>query len=182
MLAPCLRCSERGYYWWWTTSHRWLWNPTNDGNEGEDDRGSEGDDCNNDQVPENPPGGLYRSRTPRSYHGTEGPQRPMITVAPDFMSLDVKCPIILVRDDEDTESQLLYSNDLMKSQWVAKEAKYHGICLTIGGDVHLWYQSITQWVMTGKCAKMFCRQFFKLVQTQGMGETRDKQFTAKFEG
>ena len=61
---------------------------------------------------------------------------PLDTVVATFMNLHVKCPIFSVEDNEDAESHLLCSIDLMNSQVTAEEAKWGRICLTLGSDAY----------------------------------------------
>ena len=53
-------------------------------------------------------------------------------MAPAFINVHVKCPIFLAKDDEDSESHLLHSNDWMNLQHIAEDFKnaYHTIKLS----------------------------------------------------
>ena len=55
-------------------------------------------------------------------------------VAAVFMNLIVKCSIFSIKDDEDTESHPLHTNDWMNSQGTAEDTKCGRNCLTPGGD------------------------------------------------
>ena len=44
--------------------------------------------------------------------------------------------------NEDAESHLLYSNNLMNSQGLVEEEKCASFCLTSAQDAHLWDESI----------------------------------------
>ena len=78
--------------------------------------------CNN-KVPDNPADRLNRPRGSRNGHGPEELQGFIGTVAPVFMNLLVKCPIILTKTDEDMECHLSCSNHWMKSQGIAEHVK-----------------------------------------------------------
>ena len=64
-------------------------------------------------------------------------------VAPLFMGLCVKCPIISAKDEEYAEIYPLCNNNRMNSQDIAEDAKYDRFCLTVGGDTCLRYELIT---------------------------------------
>ena len=44
----------------------------------------------------------------------------------------------------------------MNSQGIAEDAKCRRVCLTLDGDVCLWYKSITPWAVIGT----FCIDFY----------------------
>ena len=75
---------------------------------------------NNDQVPGDPEGGPLAQRGPGDGCRPKGPQGSMGPVAPVFMNLHIKCPIFSTKDEEDSESHLLHSNDWMNSQGLEK--------------------------------------------------------------
>ena len=59
------------------------------------------------------------------------------------MNLHVKCLVFSAKDGEFAESYFLCSNDWMHSQDIAEDAKCGRFSFTLGGDAHLWYESIT---------------------------------------
>ena len=79
----------------------------------------------------------------------------------------VRCPIFSVKPDENAESHLLHRNDWMNYQGIGEEGKCARFHLTLAGDACLWYEFMT-YVGTdwSKLQRLFCRQFFKLGQTQ----------------
>ena len=60
-----------------------------------------------------------------------------------LLNLNVKCLILSAKDDEVVESHLLCSNDWMKSHGIKNDAKCSRICLILGGDACIWYETIT---------------------------------------
>ena len=58
------------------------------------------------------------------------------------MNLHVKCPISSAKDDKDSESDILHSNDWMNSKGIAEDVKCGRFYLTLGSDACLWYESI----------------------------------------
>ena len=53
------------------------------------------------------------------------------------MNLHIKCLIFEAKNDGDTESHHLYTNDRMNLQDTAENAECCRFYLTLGGDVHL---------------------------------------------
>ena len=87
--------------------------------------------------------------------GAYRPHRPRVLVDP-APNLHVKCLIFSVRPDEDAESHLLCSNDWMSSQGIVEEEKCARFCLTLPGNVCLWYESIHFVDNDWHLQKLFC--------------------------
>ena len=111
-------------------------------------------------MPEDPVYGQCGLRGLRDNCGPVGSKGQMGPVAPAFRNLHVKCPIFSGKDDEDAENHLLCSNDWKNSQGIAQDEKCGRLCLTLIGDSHIWYESIT--TLGSDCNKLqrpFHKQF-----------------------
>ena len=133
-----------------------------DNNKGMTDK-PDSDVDNNDQVPGDPAYGECGSRGLRGGHGPVRPQGPMGPVVSVFMNVNVKCLILLAKDDEDAESHLLHSNDWTNSE----DVKCSRFCFSLSSGTHLLYESITpvsnDW---NTLQRLFCRQFSKVRHTK----------------
>ena len=90
-----------------------------------------------------------------------GPNRHMALVSP-VPNLHVKLLIFSARPDEGAESHFLQGSDWADSKGIVEEGKCARFCLTLAGDVSLWYESTT---LVGSywdnLQRLFCRQFSK---------------------
>ena len=88
----------------------------------------------NPHLDENPPAPL-NPFMPNAPIAPEAPQRPQLNWShfkPDFAG----------RPDKDVEAHLLMTNDWMDTHKFPEQVKVQRFCLTIVGEVRLWYESL----------------------------------------